>query len=348
WPYLRVLARSSPQDKYVLVRGIMASKINPTREIVAVTGDGTNDAPVLREADIGFAMGIQGTDVAKQASDIILVDDNLNSIIKAIMWSRNLYDSIGKSLQFQLTVNIVVVLCAFIGACIVRDSPLRGIQMLWIYLIMNILALLALIIEVPTEELLTRKPYGRIQQLISRTMMKKIIGHAIYQLAVMLFILLAGPKVFNIDDGRPIDSTFKPSQHFTMIFNVFVLMTLFNAINCRKIHAEKNIFHRISKNPIFYGIWVVTFILQIVLVQYGSFIFSSVALTFKQWMWCLLFGVSVLLWNQILNLIPMTRYMPTLGGSNVYEPVLPGELDREEQSRPEASLTKDKHFGHHE
>ncbi|CAF3868664.1 unnamed protein product [Rotaria sp. Silwood1] len=348
WPYLCVLARSSPQDKYVLVRGIMASKINPIREIVAVTGNGTNDAPALRKADIGFAMGIQGTDTAKQASDIILIDDNLNSIVKAIMWSRNIYDSIKKSLQFQLTVNIVVVLCAFIGACIVRDSPLRGVQMLWIYLIMNILALLALIIEVPTEELLTCEPYRRIQPIISRTMMKKIIGHTIYQLVVMLFILLAGPKIFNIDDGRPVDSIFKPSQHFTMIFNVFVLMTLFNAINCRKIHDEKNIFHGISKNSIFYGIWIITFIVQIVLVQYSSFIFSCVALTFEQWIWCLLFGVSVLLWNQMLNLIPVTRNMPILGASNVYELALRGELDREEQSRPEASLTKDKHFDHQE
>ncbi|CAF4120956.1 unnamed protein product, partial [Rotaria sordida] len=349
WPYLRVLARSSPQDKYVLVRGIMASKINPTREVVAVIGDGTNDAPVLSEADVGFAMGIQGTDVVKQASDIILVDDNLNSIIKAIMWSRNLYDSIAKFLQFQLTINIAVALCAFIGACIVKDSPLRGVQLLWIYLTMNTLISLAFTTEVPTEELLKRKPYERTQPLISRTMMKEIIGHAIYQLAVMFFILLAGPKIFNIDDGRPVDSIFKPSEHFTMIFNVFVLMNLFNALNCRKVHDEKNIFHGISKNPIFYGIWIVTFIVQIVLVQYGSFTFSCVALTFQQWIWCLLFGVSVLLWNQVLNLIPVTRHIPTSSASDVYEPTLPPvELDREEQSRPGANLTKDKSFGYQE
>ncbi|CAF3808720.1 unnamed protein product [Rotaria sordida] len=349
WPYLRVLARSSPQDKYVLVRGIMASKINPTREVVAVIGDGTNDAPVLSEADVGFAMGIQGTDVVKQASDIILVDDNLNSIIKAIMWSRNLYDSIAKFLQFQLTINIVVALCVFIGACIVKDSPLRGVQLLWIYLTMNTLISLAFTTEVPTEELLKRKPYERTQPLISRTMMKEIIGHAIYQLAVMLFILLAGPKIFNIDDGRPVDSIFKPSEHFTMIFNVFVLMNLFNALNCRKVHDEKNIFHGISKNPIFYGIWIVTFIVQIVLVQYGSFTFSCVALTFQQWIWCLLFGVSVLLWNQVLNLIPVTRHIPTSSASDVYEPTLPPvELDREEQSRSGANLTKDKSFGYPE
>ncbi len=139
-----------------------------------------------------FLKGIQGTDVAKEASDIILVDDNFNSIVKAVMWGRNVYDSIAKFLQFQLTVNVVAVFCAFIGACIVKESPLRAVQMLWVNLIMDTLASLALATEVPTEDLLTRKPYGRTRPLISRTMMKNILGHAIYQLAVMLFILFAG------------------------------------------------------------------------------------------------------------------------------------------------------------
>lgn len=119
WPRLRVLARSSPQDKYTLVKHMISSKLNPNREVVAVTGDGTNDGPALKKADVGFAMGIQGTDVAKEASDIILTDDNFNSIVKAVMWGRNVYDSIAKFLQFQLTVNVVAVICAFVGACIV-------------------------------------------------------------------------------------------------------------------------------------------------------------------------------------------------------------------------------------
>ncbi|CAF3879115.1 unnamed protein product [Adineta steineri] len=340
WPHLRVLARSSPQDKYVLVKGIIASKNNPTREVVAVTGDGTNDGPALKKADVGFAMGIQGTDVAKEASDIILVDDNFNSIVKAVMWGRNVYDSISKFLQFQLTVNVVAVFCAFIGACIVKESPLRAVQMLWVNLIMDTLASLALATEVPTEELLTRKPYGRTRALISRQMMKNIIGHAVYQLAVMLFILFAGPSVFDMDDGRPVDNVFKPSEHFTMIFNVFVLMTLFNEINCRKIHGEKNVFRGFFTNPIFYGIWIVTFVVQILLVQYGSFAFSCVPLTLEQWMWCLLFGVTVLLWNQLVNLIPVTRHMPKWGAGEVYEQTLPVDLGPEGQPRQASSLTK--------
>lgn len=125
WPKLRVLARSSPTDKYNLVKGIIDSEITKNREVVAVTGDGTNDGPALRKADVGFAMGIAGTDVAKEASDIILTDDNFRSIVKAVMWGRNVYDSIAKFLQFQLTVNFVAVLVAFVGACTVQDSPLK-------------------------------------------------------------------------------------------------------------------------------------------------------------------------------------------------------------------------------
>lgn len=263
WPRLRVLARSSPQDKYVLVKHIISSKLNPNREVVAVTGDGTNDGPALKKADVGFAMGIQGTDVAKEASDIILTDDNFNSIVKAVMWGRNVYDSIAKFLQFQLTVNVVAVICAFVGACIVGESPLRAVQMLWVNLIMDTLASLALATEPPTNELLERKPYGRTKALISRTMMKNIIGHAVYQITIIFVILFAGPKLFDMDDGTPKNHNFKPTQHFTMIFNTFVLMTLFNEINSRKIHGERNIFKGIFSNPIFYGIWITTLCLQV-------------------------------------------------------------------------------------
>merc|ERR1719500_2214303 len=140
WPRLRVLARSQPVDKYTLVKGIIDSNISAGREVVAVTGDGTNDAPALKKADVGFAMGIAGTDVAKEASDIILTDDNFTSIVKAVMWGRNVYDSIAKFLQFQLTVNVVAVVVAFIGATFTGDSPLKAVQMLWVNLIMDTFA----------------------------------------------------------------------------------------------------------------------------------------------------------------------------------------------------------------
>uniref|UniRef100_V9I6Y1 Calcium-transporting ATPase n=1 Tax=Apis cerana TaxID=7461 RepID=V9I6Y1_APICE len=235
WPRLRVLARSSPTDKYTLVKGIIDSKASVSREVVAVTGDGTNDGPALKKADVGFAMGIAGTDVAKEASDIILTDDNFSSIVKAVMWGRNVYDSIAKFLQFQLTVNIVAVIVAFIGACAVQDSPLKAVQMLWVNLIMDTLASLALATEMPTPDLLLRKPYGRTKPLISRTMMKNILGQAVYQLTVIFMLLFVGDKMLDIETGRGVaQAGGGPTQHFTIIFNTFVMMTLFNEFNARK------------------------------------------------------------------------------------------------------------------
>ena len=143
--------------------------------------------------------------------------------------------------------------------------------MLWVNLIMDTLASLALATEPPTEDLLDRKPYGRTKALISRTMMKNIIGHAIYQLTIIFTILFAGPTLFDMDNGIPKDTTqFKPTQHFTMIFNTFVLMTLFNEVNSRKIHGERNIFKGFFTNPIFYGIWIGTLCLQVLFLFLSS------------------------------------------------------------------------------
>uniref|UniRef100_A0A8C0CXQ5 Calcium-transporting ATPase n=1 Tax=Balaenoptera musculus TaxID=9771 RepID=A0A8C0CXQ5_BALMU len=264
WPKLRVLARSSPTDKHTLVKGIIDSTVSEQRQVVAVTGDGTNDGPALKKADVGFAMGIAGTDVAKEASDIILTDDNFTSIVKAVMWGRNVYDSISKFLQFQLTVNVVAVIVAFTGACITQDSPLKAVQMLWVNLIMDTLASLALATEPPTESLLLRKPYGRNKPLISRTMMKNILGHAFYQLVVVFTLLFAGEKFFDIDSGRNAPLHAPPSEHYTIVFNTFVLMQLFNEINARKIHGERNVFEGIFNNAIFCTIVLGTFVVQLI------------------------------------------------------------------------------------
>ncbi|XP_037784670.1 plasma membrane calcium-transporting ATPase 2-like isoform X3 [Penaeus monodon] len=309
WPSLRVLARSSPTDKYTLVRGIIESKVSSNREVVAVTGDGTNDGPALKIADVGFAMGIAGTDVAKEASDIILTDDNFTSIVKAVMWGRNVYDSIAKFLQFQLTVNVVAVVVAFVGACAINDSPLKAVQMLWVNLIMDTLASLALATEAPTPELLLRKPYGRTKPLISRTMMKNILGQALYMICVIFVLLFYGDKLLDIDSGRYADIRDPPSQHFTIIFNTFVMMTLFNEINARKIHGQRNVFQGFFTNPIFYSIWLSTLASQIVIVQFGGMAFSTQALSLELWLWCLLFGCGVLLWGQVVTSIP-TKKLP--------------------------------------
>ncbi|XP_077539102.1 plasma membrane calcium-transporting ATPase 3 isoform X1 [Haemaphysalis longicornis] len=307
WPRLRVLARSSPQDKYNLVKGIIESKLSDNREVVAVTGDGTNDGPALKKADVGFAMGIAGTDVAKEASDIILTDDNFTSIVKAVMWGRNVYDSIAKFLQFQLTVNTVAVIVAFTGACAIRDSPLKAVQMLWVNLIMDTLASLALATEMPTSSLLLRKPYGRTKPLISRTMMKNILGHAIYQLTVIFLLLFLGPEIFDIDPGMGV----RLSEHFTIIFNTFVMMTLFNEVNARKIHGERNIFEGLLTNPIFYSILIITAVAQVIIVQYGSVFFQTKALSLDQWLWCVFFGCGTLVWGQLVTTVPTKRIPKT-------------------------------------
>ncbi|XP_077002454.1 plasma membrane calcium-transporting ATPase 3 isoform X8 [Tamandua tetradactyla] len=307
WPKLRVLARSSPTDKHTLVKGIIDSTTGEQRQVVAVTGDGTNDGPALKKADVGFAMGIAGTDVAKEASDIILTDDNFTSIVKAVMWGRNVYDSISKFLQFQLTVNVVAVIVAFTGACITQDSPLKAVQMLWVNLIMDTFASLALATEPPTEALLLRKPYGRDKPLISRTMMKNILGHAVYQLTTIFTLLFVGELFFDIDSGRNAPLHAPPSEHYTIIFNTFVMMQLFNEINARKIHGERNVFDGIFGNPIFCTIVLGTFGIQIVIVQFGGKPFSCSPLSTEQWLWCLFVGVGELVWGQVIATIPTSQ-----------------------------------------
>ncbi|XP_029951494.1 plasma membrane calcium-transporting ATPase 1-like [Salarias fasciatus] len=329
WPKLRVLARSSPTDKHTLVKGIIDSTVVEQRQVVAVTGDGTNDGPALKKADVGFAMGIAGTDVAKEASDIILTDDNFSSIVKAVMWGRNVYDSISKFLQFQLTVNVVAVTVAFTGACITQDSPLKAVQMLWVNLIMDTFASLALATEPPTEALLLRSPYGRQKPLISRTMMKNILGHAIYQLTTIFILLFLGDVIFDIDSGRNAPLHAPPSEHYTIIFNTFVLMQIFNEFNARKIHGERNVFEGVFRNPIFCSIILGTLVTQFVIVQFGGKPFSCVGLTIEQWLWCILFGFSSLLWGQMVSSVPTKwlKFLATAGHGTQQEEIPEEELE---------------------
>lgn len=192
---LVVLARSRPEDKYLMVTGLKQMGCT-----VAVTGDGTNDAPALKKADVGFGMNKVGTDVCKEAADILLMEDDFSSIVKAAKWGRNIYDNIQRFLRFQLTVNFVALTVTFIGSCIMKQSPLNAIQLLWVNLIMDSLAALALATENPRDELLKRDPQNRNDYLVSRRMVKHIMYGSIWQsLILMIFAFFAEYTVVEPD-----------------------------------------------------------------------------------------------------------------------------------------------------
>jgi Ca2+ transporting ATPase len=324
---LAVLARSSPDDKYTLVTGL-----KELGHVVAVTGDGTNDAPALKKADIGFAMGIAGTEMAQEAAGIILLDDNFNSIVRAVVWGRNIYDNIRCFLQFQLTVNVVAVALAMIGAVVIQQSPLTSVQLLWVNLIMDSFASLALATDPPTDDHLNRTPHRRNDFIIERIMWKHIFGQSIMQLVLLFFMTFAGerflPQVnsqgkidgtvqsgrkYRADGGEEYGSN-EPSRHFTYIFNVFVLLQLMNEFNSRKLRDEFNVFEGISRNWLFITIWVGTILVQILIVSVGYIAFGCQkgGLTVHEWLICLAFSSLSLFWRIFLLLLP-SRFFPQSG-----------------------------------
>lgn len=219
-PLLHVLARSSPEDKRILVK-----RLKDMGETVAVTGDGTNDAPALKMADVGFSMGIAGTEVAKEASAIILMDDNFNSIVKALKWGRAVNDAVKRFLQFQLTVNITAVVLTFVSAVSNDDekSVLTAVQLLWVNLIMDTLAALALATDPPVDSVLDRKPERKGSSIITTTMWKMIIGQAIYQLAITFLLYFGSPGILPAYDPEVSSAEIQ-----TLVFNTFVWMQIFN------------------------------------------------------------------------------------------------------------------------
>ena len=185
---LRVMARSQPLHKYALVLGLKSLK-----NVVAVTGDGTNDAPALSKSDVGFAM-FAGTDIAKEASDIVIIDNNFSSIVTAIIYGRNIYDNIRKFLQFQLSVNFCACILVFVCACVGNETPLTPIQMLWVNLIMDSLGSLALATEPPYEELLQREPTKRNESIINGRMWKHIIFQSLCQIILLVVLYFLAPE----------------------------------------------------------------------------------------------------------------------------------------------------------
>ncbi|CAJ1936797.1 unnamed protein product [Sphenostylis stenocarpa] len=275
---IRVMARSSPFDKLLMVQCLKHKG-----HVVAVTGDGTNDAPALKEADIGLSMGLQGTEVAKESSDIVILDDNFSSVVTVLRWGRCVYTNIQKFIQFQLTVNIAALVINFVAAVSSGKVPLTAVQLLWVNLIMDTLGALALATELPTKDLMKKPPVGRVEPLITRVMWRNLISQALYQVLVLLILEFKGRSIFDVSE----------KVKNTLIFNAFVLCQVFNEFNARKLE-KKNIFEGLGKNKLFIVIVGLTVALQIVLVEFLRKFATTERLTWEQWGVCV--GIGVLSW----------------------------------------------------
>ncbi|KAL6857731.1 plasma membrane calcium [Amphichorda felina] len=297
-PRLQVLARSSPEDKRILVK-----RLKDKDEIVAVTGDGTNDAPALTTADVGFSMGQSGTEVAKEASSIILMDDNFVSIVQALKWGRAVNDAVKRFLQFQLTVNITAVVLTFITAVSSdsEESVLTAVQLLWVNLIMDTLAALALATDPPQHSILERKPEPRKNFIITPTMWKMIIGQAIYQLAITLALYYGGPHGI-----LPLGRQPSKDEISTLVFNTFVWMQIFNQWNNRRLDNHFNIFEGLLQNPYFIGISALMSGGQVLIIFVGGAAFSIAKEKQSGGLWAiaLVLGVLSILVGALIRLIP--------------------------------------------
>jgi Ca2+-transporting ATPase len=282
---ISVMGRSSPNDKLLLVQSLRRQG-----HVVAVTGDGTNDAPALHEADIGLAMGIAGTEVAKESSDIIILDDNFASVVKVVRWGRSVYANIQKFIQFQLTVNVAALVINVVAAISSGDVPLTAVQLLWVNLIMDTLGALALATEPPTDHLMGRPPVGRKEPLITNIMWRNLLIQAIYQVSVLLTLNFRGISILGLEHEVHEHATRVKN---TIIFNAFVLCQAFNEFNARK-PDEKNIFKGVIKNRLFMGIIVITLVLQVIIVEFLGKFASTTKLNWKQWLICV--GIGVISW----------------------------------------------------
>ncbi|XP_044364579.1 calcium-transporting ATPase 3, plasma membrane-type isoform X1 [Triticum aestivum] len=278
-PKMQVLARSSPLDKLALVKHLRTT----SNEVVAVTGDGTNDAPALREADIGLAMGVAGTEVAKESADVVILDDNFSTIVTVAKWGRSVYVNIQKFVQFQLTVNIVALLVNFSSACFTGDAPLTAVQLLWVNMIMDTLGALALATEPPNDNLMEKAPVGRTGKFITNIMWRNILGQSLYQFTVLWYLQSQGRYVFGLE-GSEADTVLN-----TIIFNTFVFCQVFNEVTSREME-EINVLKGMSENSIFVGVLTGTVVFQFILVQFLGDFANTTPLTQLQWLICILFG----------------------------------------------------------
>ncbi|VEU39701.1 unnamed protein product [Pseudo-nitzschia multistriata] len=346
-PTLQVLARSSPEDKHTLVQRLNGGLMPETEEewlerhpgrdfatekdlllpgykeewsrsrggvgeVVGVTGDGTNDGPALKAADVGLSMGLSGTDVAKNASDIIIMDDKFSSIVKAVLWGRSVFDNIRKFLQFQLTVNVVALTITFLSALVGYDPPLNAVMMLWVNLIMDTMGALALGTEPPKQELLDRPPYKRNSSLISLPMWRNILIQSTYQLTLLVYLLSKGPVLYSCEDGS--------IHHFTIIFNAFVFCQIFNEFNAREIGDIFNPLGALGESPMFVLVIIFTVLSQWFIVEYGGEFTQTTPLSLEEWIMTVGYGALSIPIGFFMRILPVSEDPNSFAG-------LPGKLD---------------------
>ncbi|MDR1391763.1 MAG: calcium-translocating P-type ATPase, PMCA-type [Clostridiales bacterium] len=272
-PKIKVIARSTPMIKMRVVNALKSAG-----HVVAVTGDGINDAPAIKNADIGIAMGITGTEVSKEASDIILLDDSFSTIVKSIEWGRGIYENFQRFIQFQLTVNLSSIIFILFSMITNLKSPFTTLQVLWINIIMDGPPALALGLAPIRENLMKKLPVKREENIITKNMMISIILNSLF----IACTLLAQQKLNFLGVAK--------EQMTTVIFTQFIIFQIFNIFNNTKIDMS-SIFKNPSINLIIFSTFLLTFFMQILITQFGKFLFSTVSLSFT--MWIKIIGISI-------------------------------------------------------
>ncbi len=285
-PNLKIVARALPQDKSRLVKLSQEKGL-----VVGMTGDGVNDAPALKKADVGFSMG-SGTEVAKEASDIIILDDNLLSISNAILYGRTIFKSIRKFIIFQLTVNISAVSISIIGPFIGINTPVTVIQMLWINMVMDTLAGIAFSFEPPLKEYMNEKPKEKNEMIINDYMKQEIFITGTFS-AILCILFLKLPIIKNIFDNN--------NDLMTAFFGLFIFMSIFNSFNART--HRLNLLANISKNKVFIFIIILILIVQIYLIYYGGEMFRTHGLTLFE------FEITVLIASLVIPIDWMRKFL---------------------------------------
>ena len=282
---IRVIARSTPVIKMRVVKALKSQG-----NVVAVTGDGINDAPAIKNADVGVAMGITGTEVSKEASDIVLLDDSFSTIVTAVQWGRGIYENFQRFIQFQLTVNLSSVLIVFICVVLNIGNPFTAIQMLWINLIMDGPPAVTLGLEPMREGLMDRSPTPRNSNIVSKDMLSRIIVNGLYM--TLIVVLQTELNFLGIEEGH----------ESTAVFTLFVLFQLFNAFNAREL-GNNSIFKNFLKNHIMLAVFAGTFVLQIIITQFGGTVFDTNGLNIIDWLKVFAMALSIIVVSEVVKLI---------------------------------------------